>query len=305
LHLEDNPRDVELIRGLLEADEFNCEVLRVDTREGFEAALSKDSFDLILCDFNLPGYNGFSALTFVKEKHLDTPMILVTGVLNEEDAVNCLKLGAADFVLKQRLVRLVPAVKRALREVGQERQRRQAEQKLQEEERRFRQITENVTDLITLVDTEGRRIYSNPACSVLMASETLQSGVDAFGGIHFDDRERVRRAFAETIATGMGDRTECRVVALDGSVHDIELQSSAIPDASGRITNVLFVGRDITERKRAEEALKQRAVELERFHRLSVGRELQMIELKKEVNELAKRTGGASPYDLSFLDSET
>ncbi|MEK7795801.1 MAG: response regulator [Candidatus Hydrogenedentota bacterium] len=253
LHLDDNPRDVELIRGLLEADEFDCEVLRVDMRENFEAALSKGSFDLILCDFNLPQYSGFSALKFVKENYLDTPVILVTGTLSEEDAVNCLKLGAADFVLKQRLVRLVPSVKRALREVEQERQRRQAEQKLQEEERRFRLIAENVTDLITLVDTEGRRIYSNPACSVLMAAETLQTGADAFGGLHFDDQERVRRAFAETAATGMGERTEYRIVAQKGSVHDIESQSSAIRDASGRITSVLIVGRDITERKQQEQ----------------------------------------------------
>ncbi|MBI2977194.1 MAG: response regulator, partial [Chloroflexi bacterium] len=116
LHLEDNRNDAELAQAALEADGLACAVTRVDTRADFLAAVERGGFDLILADYSLPGYDGLSALGHVREQRPEAPFILVSGMVGEEVAVDSLKHGATDYVLKQRLSRLVPAVRRALRE---------------------------------------------------------------------------------------------------------------------------------------------------------------------------------------------
>ena len=99
LHLEDSLRDAELIQAELEAEGLACDTRLVCGQEGFESALSGDSFDVILCDHNLPGYDGRSALELAREKAALVPVILLSGTLGEEEAVECLKLGATDYVL--------------------------------------------------------------------------------------------------------------------------------------------------------------------------------------------------------------
>ena len=114
LHLEDSKHDAELIQYLVAASNLACDIVLVETGEGFEAALYGGAFDLVICDYNVPGYDGVSALERAKEVCPLAPVIMVSGVLNEEEAVSCLHLGAADYLLKQRLDRLPSAVRRAL-----------------------------------------------------------------------------------------------------------------------------------------------------------------------------------------------
>src|SRR5271169_5637453 len=97
LHLEDSARDAELIREKLEHGGLACNVVLVNSKEGFESALATDSFDLILCDHNLPGYDGRSAIKSARERLPSAPIISLSGTLGEEEAVECLKLGAADY----------------------------------------------------------------------------------------------------------------------------------------------------------------------------------------------------------------
>lgn len=257
LHLEDNARDAEMIQDKLEAEGLVCDIVHVDNQERFAAALADGSFDVILCDYNLPDYDGVSALKLARQKHPVTPVMLISGSLSEEEAVKCLHHGATDYLLKGRLERLPSAVNRALEEARLHRQRQEGALKLRESEERFRQITENVADLITLLDLEGRRVYNNPAYRELLGDPYLQAGSDSFHEVHPEDRERLRRIFEETVRTGVGQRAEYRFIAHDGSVHDIESRGSVIRDAAGRITRVLVVGRDVTERKRTEEALRK------------------------------------------------
>ncbi|UUZ77178.1 response regulator [Polaromonas sp. P1(28)-13] len=113
LHLEDDPRDAELIRLRLQAAGLSCDILWVSGKEAFESALEREAFDLVLSDYNLPGYDGLSALRHVREKKPELPVIMISGGLSEEDAVDCLKAGATDYVLKQRPQRLDTAVRRA------------------------------------------------------------------------------------------------------------------------------------------------------------------------------------------------
>src|SRR5712692_7419398 len=116
LYLEDSPLYVELVPAMLNAEGMACNVVHVETRERFLAALEQDGFDLILADYTLPSFDGISALAIAKEKCPAIPFIFVSGTLGEELAIDTLQRGAVDYVLKQRLSRLVPSVRRALRE---------------------------------------------------------------------------------------------------------------------------------------------------------------------------------------------
>ncbi|MDD2903668.1 MAG: response regulator, partial [Syntrophales bacterium] len=130
LHLEDDLADAELARELLESAGLVCQITRVQTGDEIREALSQDGYDLILADFRLPGYDGMSALRLVQEMGLDIPFIFVSGTMGEDAAIEGLREGATDYVLKQKLSRLVPAVKRALSEAENRRERQRAERSL-------------------------------------------------------------------------------------------------------------------------------------------------------------------------------
>src|ERR1035437_5165660 len=127
LHLEDDPNDAALIQSTLEAGGIICATTCVQCHDDFVAALEHGGIDLILSDFSLPAFDGLSALEIVRTKWPDLPVILVSGTLGEERAIDSLKSGATDYVLKQRLSRLAPAVRRAMREVEERVERRRLE----------------------------------------------------------------------------------------------------------------------------------------------------------------------------------
>lgn len=130
LHVEDSPNDAELIQAGLEADGLSFEAVRVETGDEMIAALKEGRFDLVLCDYTLPSFDGLSALLVAKERCPDVPFIFVSGTIGEERAVECLKRGATDYLLKDRLSRLAPAVRRALREAEEQAARRKAEERI-------------------------------------------------------------------------------------------------------------------------------------------------------------------------------
>jgi signal transduction histidine kinase len=132
LDLEDDPVDTELIQANLAEGGISCEMTRVQTRTDFEAVLEDGDFDLIFSDYSLPSFDGLSALELAREIRPEVPFILVSGVIGEERAIEALKSGATDYVLKQRLDRLVPAVQRAVREAEERTERRRAEEALRE-----------------------------------------------------------------------------------------------------------------------------------------------------------------------------
>src|SRR5690349_20157646 len=147
LHLEDNAVDADLIRDSLDLEGIACKIRRVVTREDFEAALRDEVFDLILSDYSLPGFDGMSALSLAKSQNPDIPFLFVSGTIGEERAVESLKNGAVDYVLKDRTSRLVSAIRRAHQDSLERRRRREIEEQLRERNELFRQITESVDDL--------------------------------------------------------------------------------------------------------------------------------------------------------------
>jgi DNA-binding NtrC family response regulator len=126
LSIEDDPKDAELIQDLLETGDIACEVTRVDTQAALVASLEQGGIDLILADYSLPSFDGISALKLAMKARPEVPFIFVSGTLGEEVAIEALKIGATDYVLKTRLSRLVPSVQRALREATERAERKRA-----------------------------------------------------------------------------------------------------------------------------------------------------------------------------------
>jgi signal transduction histidine kinase len=135
LHLEDNPVDAELIHATLAAEGIACEAMRVETRGGFVDAIEGGRFGLILADYNLPAFDGISALAIAREKSPDVPFIFVSGSLGEEAAIETLKSGATDYVLKHRPERLVPSVRRALEEIEARKERKSLEEQVRQSQK--------------------------------------------------------------------------------------------------------------------------------------------------------------------------
>jgi PleD family two-component response regulator len=143
LNLEDAEDDSELVRMILGREGIECELVRVETREDFGAAIERGGFDLILADYSLPSFDGLSALKIAERKCPGVPFIFLSGAIGEEFAIETLKRGATDYVLKSNLSRLAAAISRALLEVEEHTKRRQAEKEL---ERYRKHLEEMVRD---------------------------------------------------------------------------------------------------------------------------------------------------------------
>jgi PAS domain S-box-containing protein len=259
IHLEDDPHDAGWVHALIAKRWPESQLERVDARADFENALGKGAPDLILSDYSLPGFDGLSALTIARKRYPSTPFVFLSGTIGEEVAVEALRNGATDYVLKDRSIRLIPAIERALSQAQEQKKRREIEQALFQSQAHFQQITENVADLIVVLDTEGRRIYNNPAYRTILGDPASLRGTMSFDDIHPGDRERVRKIFEETVRTGVGQRTEYRFLLGDGSVRYIESQGSVIRDQQGAVVNVLVVSRDVTERRKKDERIREQA----------------------------------------------
>jgi len=269
LHLEDDPGDAELVRFTLEQHNVKCQIVLADGKESFERLFTQEAFDLVLADYILPNYDGLTALQWVRVQHPNIPFILVSGALGEEQAVDILKSGATDYVLKTRLARLPTAVRRALSEAEFHRQYQRAEECLQQNRDLFRQITDNVEDLVTVLDLEGRRVFASPSYRRLFGEQACVMGTDSFQEVHPDDAARIRKLFADTAASGAGQRAEYRFVLPSGTVRHIESQGNVIRNLEGQIRHVVVVSRDVTERKETEARLAQAQKELVEMSRLA------------------------------------
>jgi PAS domain S-box-containing protein len=168
LNLEDNPLDAELTEAMVAARWPQCNFIRVDTREDFITALD-DDLDLILSDYTMPGFSGRDALTLAHEKRPEVPFLFVSGTIGEDAAVEALKNGATDYVLKHRLMRLIPAVDRALREVEEHAERERAEAAMRESEHKYRELFESLGDAAFLADEKsGKIIDTNRSAGALL-----------------------------------------------------------------------------------------------------------------------------------------
>jgi PAS domain S-box-containing protein len=253
---EGSTDDAERAIACLRGSGIDCITCCVADKTALVRALVEFTPDVIVSDSLLPGISGLEALDIAKGVRPDTPFIFVSGSIGEEQAVALLKYGATDFVLKSNLQRLPVVVNRALERARECTASAQVEHALQARDEKFRLITENVSDLISMVDTEGMRVYMNPAYRTLLGhSPSSAIGPDSFQDIHPEDRDKVRQIFTYTVATGAGRCAEFRLLLSDGRTRHIESKSDVIRDRTGNVANVVIVSRDVTERRHAEDQI--------------------------------------------------
>jgi two-component system, cell cycle sensor histidine kinase and response regulator CckA len=171
LFVEDSERDVQLLQRHLERAGYELISERVDTREAMKAALQSRELDFILCDHSMPQFNALQALALLKELGLDIPFIMVSGTIGEEGAVRTMLAGANDYLVKDNLTRLVPAIERELHEAQNRSARRRAEAALRQSEDRYRDLVENSYDLMCTHDLEGRLLSCNQTAARILGYE--------------------------------------------------------------------------------------------------------------------------------------
>ena len=256
LYLEDDPNDAELVHAMLEAEGVVCQVTRVETRIDFQASLEQDGFDLILADYTLPSFDGISALKIAVEKRPELPFIFVSGTLGEEVAIEALKIGATDYVLKTRLSRILPSVRRALREGLDRAERRCAEEALRRSEAYLAEAQRvshtgsfgwDVSSGEIYWSRETFRIFEYDPASTITIERIMQR-------THPEDRSAVQQ-FMERVSREREEFDfEHRLLMPDESVKYVRVVGHPSKNESGSFE---FLGAvtDITERKQAADDL--------------------------------------------------
>ncbi|WP_347554279.1 response regulator [Robbsia sp. KACC 23696] len=269
LHLllvEDSSLDVELTLARLDSAGFTYDAHIVDNAVDFDAAMRTGRYDVVLADFVLPTFSGGEALEMARAHSPSIPFVFVSGVLGEEHAVDMLKRGATDYVLKQRLQRLPAVIERALAERDEKRQRLQAEERLQETETHFRQVVDALKDyaVITLDPRGDIQTWNHAARQILGYTEAQMVGGGAAVLFGQDDVLTEALRTAKVLGSHSDDRWMSRE---DGQRVFVSLVTTAMHDARGALLGFSLIVRDTTQARLTADALQQAKEEAERANR--------------------------------------
>jgi PAS domain S-box-containing protein len=293
LFVEDVYTDAELVWHELTKSEIIFEKELVDTKMEYQSALESFKPDLIISDYSLPQFDGLSALFLKNELAPFTPFILVTGSINEEIAVETMKAGADDYVIKQNLSRLGPAIRAAMKKMELLQEKEIAERALYANEELIRTFMNTNRDIMFVKDDQFRYVIVNEETLRFFnkTSEQILYKTD-FDLVDRESAEFCLKSDNWTLDKHVRNISE---EAVSGKI----FETTKFPlKLSRNRTGIGAIIRDITETKNAEKALKQKIDELEQFNDLTVDRELRMIELKKEVNKLLSEAGKEEKYKI-------
>jgi two-component system, NarL family, sensor histidine kinase UhpB len=311
LHVEDCVDDGELLRMELEAAGYALHYRRVETGDELEAALAAENWDLIISDFNLPSFTAYEVLRLLKASGRDIPLIVVSGFIGEEGAVALMKAGAHDYVMKDNLSRLAPAIEREMKEAASRRQRRQADQALAASQKLLQNITAALGEGLLVVDNDSRLILMNAEAERLLG---------------WTQAELAARPVHETIHSMRPDgsrlpREECSILnfrARAAACHTddqvfIRKDGSAFP--ATYVTTPLFEGervvatvtafQDISVRKQAEQELQQSRRQLQELSAfLQQVREDERTRIARELHDELGQALTALRIDLLWLNEK-
>lgn len=246
LHLEDDPHDCVFVEAILKTDGIACQIVCVQTGDAFREKLTAAVPDLIISDYSMPSYDGLRALRHARATCANVPFIFFSGTLGEDSAVESLKEGATDYVLKQRPGRLVAAVRRALAEAAERRRREQAEEKLREQAA----LLDEARDAICLQDLDQRILFWNKSAERLYGWPAGQAiGRDA-NELLIQDAVALA-ACKELIGRGEW-HGELQQATRSGRTLIVESRWTLIRDAAGQPKAILVINTDITEKKEME-----------------------------------------------------
>jgi hypothetical protein len=254
LHLEDDPNDAALVQSTLEAGGIACTITCVQTRNDFVAALERGGIDLILSDFALPTFDGLSALEITRAKYPSLPFIILSGTLGEEQAIDALKSGATDYVLKERPARLALAVRRAMKEVEERAEKRRRKEVLDQTAQWLRIVFSESILGIALVGVDGRPVITNTALQKMLGYTGEELNRRSFADFtHPKDHAADAELYQQMIR---GEREsyqiEKRYICKDGQERWGRLSVSAMRGATRHTSFAIGMVEDITERRNLE-----------------------------------------------------
>jgi len=258
LILEDVPMDAELVEYELERARVLFVSRRVDNRSAFLQELEGFEPHIILSDYTLPQFDGMTALSLARERAPSIPFLIVTGSVNEETAVGCMKAGATDYLLKSNLARIGPAIQAAMERERAQAEKSRAEAALAASERRFRSLVQNSSDLVTIVAPDGTILYASDSAERIVGYAPAQLvGTSLLDYLAEPDVEPVQALLQQ----GNGTRSAAGPVEFclrrqDGTPVWLEtVGTNLLTDAT--IRGIVLNSRDVSERKRADHALRE------------------------------------------------
>ncbi len=254
LHLEDSLLDSELIRSLIENERIEYDYFLVENEHDYLNILETEKIDIILSDYSLPNYNGNEALKVAREKYSYMPFIFVSGSIGEDRAINAMLNGATDYVLKNKLERLIPAIKRAIHEHELDINRKLAETALLESEKKYKDLINEVNDGYFIANNLGIITFANNAMAKILGFKSPKELTDQFNKTNHINK--ITHLFKNLIDNKRKvDGLEMEFISIDGNSIYIEIK--AVPFLEHDIiAGMQGVIHDITERKKAEIKLK-------------------------------------------------
>ena len=259
LHIDDSMLDRQLVKVALEKESDEFEIVEADNREEFEKQLAADNFDLVLSDFNILGFDGLQVLQIVKEKNPDLPVIIVTGTGSEEVAIQSMKMGAADYVIKsvKHIMGLVPTVKTVLEHKKAQDERKLALVALTESEELFRTAFESAAIGVYLMSLDGKFIsVNNTLCRMLAYSRKDLENMKISHVTHPDD-VNIGNELNAKLLTGeiKSNIYEKRFIHIRGHIVWVSISTGIVHKQKNTPQYFVSYIQDITLRKRAEEKL--------------------------------------------------
>src|SRR6267378_1759624 len=303
LLVEDLASDAEL--EMLELERAGLSVTHsiVDSEKSFVGALHEFAPEVILSDFSIPGFDGTTAVALAREMRPDTPFIFVSGTIGEESAIDALKSGATDYVMKTNLVRLPAAVKRALQDGKDRVARRKAEEELETLRERLRSVVSTLPDVVWSVAVPSREIqYVSPATATVFGrtqKEFYESPTLWGELIHPEDRPRMMSLW-QNAAIGETFEAEYRIVKPGGEIRWIQGRGRFAGDAAGNVVRIDGISRDITERREHERKLAQ----LSRVHAVLSGISSAIVRVRSRdelFRDVCRIAVGAGQFRMAWV----
>ena len=309
LIVEDSVDDALLLLRELKNGGYEPQHERVDTAEAMRAALEKQDWDVVVSDHAMPSFSAPAALRLLQDGGWpDIPFIIVSGHIGEDAAVKVMKAGAHDFVSKDGLARLAPAIERELRDAEERRERRRAQEALRLAEEKYRGIFENAVEGIFQTTTDGRFVTANPMMARIFGYDSPEEMIQTLHNVAeqlYVEPER-RMEFARRMRRdGRVFEFEVRVYRKDGNVIWVSVNARAVRDGSGEIVGFEGTLEDITERKRAEEDLRRSLDRLVALHEAGhlLGSTLEPEEIATRLLEIMRRISGLTAAVISLREA--
>ncbi|MCX6270944.1 MAG: PAS domain S-box protein [Bacteroidetes bacterium] len=258
LHLEDSPADSYLVKEAIKKGEFDFEYFAVDNEKDFHSTLEQQNIDIVLSDYNLPNYSGSVALKLILSKYPQIPLVFVSGTMGEHAAIESLLNGATDYVLKDKLERLVPAINRAIREAKLKQEYQEAVESVRQREELYRILVEGMNEGLMRVDNDDIILFVNrQICEITGYSAEEMVGKVGNELLYREENRSVIKQQNLSRLQGAKDRYEIQLLRKDNTDIWVRISGSPVYDKKGYVVGSIGVIENINERKMAEEALRE------------------------------------------------